>query len=374
MSAIPERRRSGFTLVELLVVIAIIGVLVALLLPAIQAAREAARNAQCKNNLKQIGLALLNHHDALIKFPTGGSHWGIDLGQYVENGRPLGTAKQGLGWGYQILPYLEQNPLLNLVTQKQIQDAVVPIYICPSRRGVMRVFGGSDPADPRTGFKILTDYAAVQPCTRIKGGPTIDFSPGTFRYESTANNAKLTFYQDYMGLSGTGPVPQDNCTYDGVIVRSPWQRSLAQDPRTPGIEGRFVEGVPDPVEMKAIVDGASNTFVVADKFIPSECYQIGSPSDDTGWTDGWDPDIMRLSCIRPLNDSSTDPEFTNPPGGGCGGPKWEMLMFGSAHVSGINAVFADGSVHGINFSVDVFILNALGTRNGEEVVDLSQIN
>lgn len=96
--------RRGFTLIELLVVIAIIAVLIALLLPAVQQAQEAARRTQCKNNIKQLGLALHNYHDVYRTFPTG---WIA-----VENGRH--NAHEGLngaGWGSMILPYLDQAPL-----------------------------------------------------------------------------------------------------------------------------------------------------------------------------------------------------------------------------------------------------------------------
>ena len=126
--------KRGFTLVELLVVIAIIGILVALLLPAVQAAREAARRTQCKNQLKQIGLAILNHANTLRVFPTGGAGFHPDIANYVVNGKPLGPDKQGLGWGYQILPYLEEGALQGLTTQIQLQAAGVTLYVCPSRR------------------------------------------------------------------------------------------------------------------------------------------------------------------------------------------------------------------------------------------------
>src|SRR5262245_6386293 len=102
-------RPAGFTLVELLVVIAIIGVLVALLLPAVQAAREAARRSQCSNNLKQIGLAMHNHHDTLLAFPYG------QFGGYANNSSlpspPAFTTKSSVTWPILILPYAEQVPL-----------------------------------------------------------------------------------------------------------------------------------------------------------------------------------------------------------------------------------------------------------------------
>jgi prepilin-type N-terminal cleavage/methylation domain-containing protein len=368
-----SRRKSlrAFTLVELLVVIAIIGVLVALLLPAIQAAREAARRMQCKNNLRQLGLGILNHHDAQKAFPTGGSHWGVDIQYYVDppvTGTPLGVQKQGLGWGYQILPYLEQGAIKNIKTRDELRAASVPTFSCPSRRGVVRRAG-----------RVLTDYAATQPCTRIGDssmGQLVDIRPGTLTY----NTAKLAFYQVEVNTptphpgGAVGPVPQHSCTYDGVIVRAPWRREEPQDNGIAGIEGRFLSGVPKAIEIAKILDGTSNTMIAGDKWVRTDSYETGSSSDDTGLTDGWDPDVMRCSCVPPLSDSSTHPEFTNPWSSPAeGGPVWETLMFGSAHTAGFNMVFADGAVHGLNYDIDVFTLNKLGTRNGEETVDMSQV-
>ena len=126
--------RLGFTLIELLVVIAIIGVLVALLLPAVQAAREAARRIQCVNNLKQVGLALHNYHDALGAFPMG----------YAARGRFLNGASDttpGWAWASMILPQLEQGPIFNAINfrlaveapqNSTVVGASITAYLCPS--------------------------------------------------------------------------------------------------------------------------------------------------------------------------------------------------------------------------------------------------
>ena len=102
--------------------------------PAIQAAREAARRSDCQNKLKQMGLAVQNHVNALGVFPTGGAGPNPNIANFVTAGRPNHPNKQGLGWAYQILAYLEQGAVLNVVTQAQIQSTVTPLYNCPSRR------------------------------------------------------------------------------------------------------------------------------------------------------------------------------------------------------------------------------------------------
>lgn len=106
----PFRRRSGFTLIELLVVIAIIAVLIALLLPAVQQAREAARRTQCKNNLKQLGLALQNHHDTYLRFPPGVA---MDQPPFGTSASIASGANWGSSWLVYILPYIDQAPIYN---------------------------------------------------------------------------------------------------------------------------------------------------------------------------------------------------------------------------------------------------------------------
>jgi prepilin-type N-terminal cleavage/methylation domain-containing protein/prepilin-type processing-associated H-X9-DG protein len=142
-----ERLRSGFTLIELLVVIAIIAILVALLLPAVQAAREAARRTQCKNNLKQMGLALHNYHDALGCFPPG----------YIAASDDITSTTPGWSWAVMIMPYLElSNANHTLNTLLPIQDPSnsagvilrLPVFLCPSDIYPDSTFAvTSDPAD-----------------------------------------------------------------------------------------------------------------------------------------------------------------------------------------------------------------------------------
>ena len=141
------RPRKGFTLIELLVVIAIIAILIALLLPAVQQAREAARRTQCKNNLKQIGLALHHYHDVQRQLPSG----------WVASGGPEG--EPGWAWGAMVLPFTEQTNLHDLIdfgdhidepTNAVARTRYVPIFTCPSDAdGVAprgRVRSGQSPA------------------------------------------------------------------------------------------------------------------------------------------------------------------------------------------------------------------------------------
>jgi len=359
-----NRSKRGFTLVELLVVIAIIGILVALLLPAIQAAREAARRSQCKNHLKNLGLACLNFENTNKIFPTGGATWGSRIEDYVEpeppatNGKPIETAKLGVGWGYQILPYLEEGALYSVTTTPELQKVVVPIQICPSRRGIIQHENDDH-------ITILSDYAGIHPCSKILATDAAPLNLSTLTYDQAWNN----FYKGGIvnqGTAGqTGSQPGPNGVYDGVIVRASWRRINSQDTSTPGIDGLWVNNVPRPTRMSKITDGASKTILIGEKYIRSDIYDTGSPSDDTGFTDGWDPDIMRCTCIQPMNDNDVNLEFVNPFGSGSYvGPKWETFVLGSAHTGGINAVFADGSVRTISYDVDVYVLNAAGTRNG----------
>jgi prepilin-type N-terminal cleavage/methylation domain-containing protein/prepilin-type processing-associated H-X9-DG protein len=377
--------RRAFTLVELLVVIAIIGILIALLLPAIQAAREAARRSQCQNNLKNIGVAVQNHVSTRKLFPTGGARYLTDtfgLEQNLDSGKPLGPAKQGLGWGFQLLPFIEETAAYDLKKTSDLQKVVISIYVCPSRRQPRTSYG------PTFGVIATMDYAGAVPATdkEYLRRRTIygQYEPQKFVPFTVASLSNLA--SSFSGGTGGGGEPRNNTVYDGVIVRSTW-RYLKDGGDKPWV-GEPASMVHQPVTFSKITDGTSKTLLIGEKYVRNDNY-TESPqnhySDDRGWCDGWDADQMRSTAFLPVNDGDSigwqdaslsryfGDDFAPGPVGGV----WHVLQFGSPHSAGINAVFADGSVHMINFDVDILVFNSLGTRNGQalnETNDLTGVN
>jgi len=316
-------RRSGFTLIELLVVIAIIGILIALLLPAVQAAREAARIMTCCNQLKQMGLAVHNHLDALGVFPTAGdTPWPV-LQDYMTSGRPNGPNKQGLGWAFQILPYLEQDATYDIMRQDQLEKTANAFYFCPSRRPVMR-----------QASRVLMDYASATPGPWTSQGQVI-------------MNSENGYWQDR--ASGTWDLVH-GMTWKGIIVRTNWDiRPL------PGREA----GCTPALTPGQIPDGLSNTLMLGEKRLKPANYYSGDWCDDRGWTDGFDPDTVRSTAYPygPDSDDSGDPCY----------------MFGSPHMGGMNACFGDGAVRLINYNIDRNVFNALGDRMDGHAVDAGKL-
>jgi prepilin-type N-terminal cleavage/methylation domain-containing protein len=149
-SLVPKTLR-GFTLVELLVVIAIIGILIALLLPAVQAAREAARRSECSNHLKQMGLAFHNYHDVHRAFPDGGKSGcdnpvtpGSDCGSDVYRNGPYN--RSDWSWPYQVLPFIEQKTVYDNTNNTVVYQTPISTYYCPSRRSA-QVYNGTAKID-----------------------------------------------------------------------------------------------------------------------------------------------------------------------------------------------------------------------------------
>lgn len=334
MKTIPKRP-AAFTLVELLVVIAIIGVLIALLLPAVQAAREAARRSTCVNQMKQMGLAMLNHESAMSVFPTGGSEpWHDEGDASVAYGK-------GYGWMVQILPYVENAALQNISKgygagdkerDRIVRASPVSLYSCPSKRGIVISFTSPPGQDGACdGGCALTDYAASTPANILDANrPSYDpwFWQGVTHGDVVAAAGNEIRYR-----GKKYPV-----SFRGVIVRT---------------------GMEDPCKPRHITDGLSNTMAAGEKRLHTNLYEIGAPYDDIGWTDGWDPDIIRYTGYQP----GPDIEQTRQAPAGFG------FHFGSSHPAGFNAVFADGHVTNINYDIDLVVFNAMGDRQDGLVVD-----
>jgi prepilin-type N-terminal cleavage/methylation domain-containing protein len=329
MAAISTKlRRRAFTLVELLVVIAIIGILVALLLPAIQAAREAARRKQCMNNLKQIGLASHLVLDTYKSFPSAGigPHPSIKL----RSGSVLGPREQEIGWGFQILPFIEEQAIYDLRgvnpnaseilapdVEKIVGSKVIPFYNCPSRRAPTQAW-----AIQKTLY--LMDYASSVPTNlglALTNPPR--FVPKEYWCGDVAN-------------SGPDVSPHDRnedssltCTALGIIVRAP----------------RFGT----PTKPSQVTDGLSTTMMYGEKWLNLERYEDGDDWDDRGWTDAYDWDIVRSTANTPRPDDS------NPSGS-------DPFAMGGVHSGGFNACFGDGAIHFIPWEVDPHTFNRWGNR------------
>jgi prepilin-type N-terminal cleavage/methylation domain-containing protein len=367
--------RRGFTLVELLVVIAIIGILVALLLPAIQAAREAARRTDCRNRLKQMGLAMQNHVSTLRVFPTGGAVIYPKIEEYVAGGKPLGPEKQGLGWAFQILPYLEEDAVHGIVTQDQLQASTITLYVCPSRRTLSEAQTDKN-AEGKQVF--LIDYAAAQPCTVHCPGGTVGCPAPSPRYKPedsvpiSVAGYDLNWPSIWGGKNMNFKQQGNYQVYDGIIVRSPWKRDPALS--TPGNPvGNFLRGASQPTKFSKVIDGTSHTLVLGEKYVRSDMYEGGGYSDDHGWSEGWDPDAIRSTCFQPYQDSDGF-QFLSLGAADIFGHDKDIPYFGSAHNGGFHCIFADGSIQTLSYDIDAVIFNALGTRAGDEVIDAGALN
>jgi prepilin-type N-terminal cleavage/methylation domain-containing protein len=364
-----KSKRNGFTLVELLVVIAIIGVLVALLLPAIQAAREAARRTQCVNNLKQLSLGMINHHDVQKHFPTGG--W--SYGWVGDPDRGFGKDQPG-GWIYNLLPFVEQgnlhdigadgNPAAATNPQRQaVQLNVLPQPIdtinCPSRRPNMayplaksdQSGGFNNSLKPETCGR--SDYAVNS------GHMFVEFDAGATSY----------------GAAGTYSWASDDTDLLPYLTGISHQRSQ--------------------VKISQVTDGTTNTYMIGEKFQQPSNYETGfSPGDNETWCTGYNNDNYRVTGayanganvisgfpniipLPPLPDSDTPTLPTgvaappNPaPGSVSSNPDLATRHFGSSHAAGFQVCMADGSARLITFDIDPVAHFYLGNREDGNTVTL----
>lgn len=335
-----RRTGRGFTLVELLVVIAIIGILIALLLPAIQAAREAARRMQCQNNLKHIGQASLNHVDSMKFFPSGGWGWGwageADCG--------YGSNQPG-GWAYNILPFMEL---------KQIHD------MNKGCKGQLSTQGRDAAATPIETYRCPTRSSnAVHP-----------FVNGS-NYANIAKPSVLAPL-DYAGNAGDND-EGNGCSYGP----SNWSDALSWGQNNTWVTqpnskvtstGIFCMAYNiKPIE---IIDGTSKTYLAAERYVGPDNYNSGiSFANDQGWDLGFDYDINRWTSAG--SSSATDVLLKYQPMRDRLGVE-SGTIFGGPHSQVFNSVFCDGSVHPIKYAIDLELHRRLGNRKDKKPVDNTQ--
>ena len=344
----PKPPARGFTLVELLVVITIIGILVSLLLPAVQAARESARKAICSNNLKQLGMAALASLQSQRHYPSGGWGW-----RWVGDPEHGYGAEQPGGWVYNILPQLELIPLHDVqdgLTGQARSDAAakmistpIAVLICPSRRELQalptwQTGGGGDNSQRiaigRILSKTTTGYASATPLVAksdyAANGGDVYTSPGT-------NGAPW----------GTGNVEGGPTDYQTGIATTGLNYWIVLGKASTGV----VFGA-STVTTAHIKDGASNTYLFGEKYLNPDDYTTGNvdAGDNENAYTGANEDTIRQGG------PGIDPPLLDTPGVGY------RLSYGSAHPSGFNMVFCDGSVHSIGFSIDPEVHRRLSNR------------
>ena len=341
------KRCPGMTLVELLVVIAIIATLVALLLPAVQSAREAARRAQCSNNVKQMAAAALHHEQANGFYPSGG--WGCYWGGDPDRG--FGPQQPG-GWIYNLLPFLDQTGLWSQgagqtaadkeVASKTVFETPLPIFNCPSRRACQAYFC----AESFTVYNAAATPAAAKTdyCANLGGSPAASFSPAYYNGP-----------QD--GTSTASAIP----TPPSAPLTNPWASHPGNHAYSAGVNGRItmqasrtgVMYLLSRVTLAHIVDGSSNTYLLGEKYLRSDHYTTGAPTrDNRGMYQGEDLDNSCWAADG-MNDTRPRQDAT-----GVNSDIW----FGSAHTHSFHAAFCDGSVRPVAYDVDPATHARLGSR------------
>ena len=303
--------RRAFTLIELLVVIAIIAILIALLLPAVQQAREAARRSQCKNNFKQVGLALHNYHESHSLFPPGSLIADSACGFRIQ--------ARGWAWSVYILPYLDQATVYNqytftdfyyntTVTDWAAGANQIAVYLCPS---------------DNQGFELVSCCS-----NRTNGNCTIG---------SKGDSCDL---QDF-GITNMAGVS------DSV------QRRCSSTATRMGVNKDGVLFALSNTKFRDITDGSSNTFLVGEVL-------GGGPGTNQGFYWNYSNLVDTSDGINGFNT-----RLGTPPTAG-----WRLEgALSSIHTGGCHMLLADGSVHFLSENIDAGVLKALTTRSGGEVID-----
>ena len=312
-----RRRRIGFTLIELLVVIAIIAILIALLLPAVQQAREAARRTQCKNNMKQLGLAIHNYHDTFLVFPVSMS---VD-NLYTNLGK-------GRSWLVGVLPYIDQAPLFNTI------DMAAPLSNSTTNPL-------PQPYTPNTIAAMTVLPAFLCPT------------------DSSYNNGKLNgranlTANDFYGVTSYKMCAGNNWAWGNFLHTSTTGRSAGSNnglDASNGLSGRNGNtNGPLITRMRDISDGTSNTFAVGEA-LPGRVTH-------TSWY--WF-NHTTATCSVPLNYYFKNTAITT-------GDWPNNYSFASMHVGGGHFLMCDGTVRFVSENIDQGTYWALASINGQETV------
>lgn len=314
------RPSAGVTLIEVLVVISIIGMLMAILLPAVQSAREAGRRTQCQNNLKQLGLAMLLHESAHSRFPTGGWGWAW----VGDPDRGTGRNQPG-GWIYCLLPYLEHKDMAAMGRSKpdiekrlaltQLTQMPVTLVVCPTRRSIE-----------------LSPY-------NTQWLPRNVDVVGQVAKSDYAVNAG-----DFDGGGGPGP----NTLAEGDSPTYAWNDFS---------KANGICYLRSEVRPAHILDGKSFTYLIGEKSLSGAATD---PGDDQSMYIGYDFDTYRWT------ESGSPPVWDSVASG-------LPFRFGSAHTEGCQFVFCDGSVRMINYAIDPEIHRRLGNRQDQQIIDEAKL-
>lgn len=313
MTASPRSKRTGFTLIELLVVIAIIGILVALLLPAVQMAREAGRRSQCANNLKQLGLAVHNFHDSKQYLPPS---------RLANNSANANT--NWVTWAVIILPFLEQKGAYDqwdiyapyeshptIITQQTFDG-----YYCPSRRRGDAAYSNDTPSGA------VGDYAAC-----AGRGPND-------------------------GVNVNGVI---NPNANGAMLCAVWKLNPAKN-RILSWRGTLT--------FADVLDGTSNTFLFGDKHVRHDTTP-GTREDRSIYTSSNNNNYRRYAGIDPV---TGEPQGIADYTDAFNQQTVDNRSFGSRHLHVCQFVLCDGSVKAVKMETDVLVLGRLASRNDGEAV------